>query len=200
MVLSIPIAGPSTQPPRNGQHRLVTSSMVKRRRRPQKSSNFHLPIAPPLLVLPGRKRLTQQSPNIAGRSQQQQPLGDAGSADQHDTPSAGDLLEHQEEGSSFYNSLHYISDGDLLTPSRSNNRQKKINQWRRWTNEVIPSLIAPYLAYLRKSTSLRNRIELQPDEAAAFQCRSSCRRRALEITCILFNRMSLLLPRLLVDL
>ncbi|KAG1876144.1 hypothetical protein C8R48DRAFT_745646 [Suillus tomentosus] len=99
---------------------------------------------------------------------------------------------HQEEGSSFYNSLHYISDGDLLTPSRSNNRQKKINQWRRWTNEVIPSLIAPYLAYLRKSTSLRNRIELQPDEAAAFQCRSSCRRRALEITCILFNHIETL--------
>ncbi|KAG2158535.1 uncharacterized protein EDB93DRAFT_1237909 [Suillus bovinus] len=100
MVLSIPIAGPSTQPPHNGQHRLVTSSM-------------------------------------------------------------------------------------------------KINQWRRWTNKVIPSLIAPYLAYLRKSTSLRNRIELQPDKVAAFQCRSSCRRRALKITCILFNHMSLLLPGLL---
>ncbi|KAG1895948.1 uncharacterized protein F5891DRAFT_1130428 [Suillus fuscotomentosus] len=129
MVLSIPIAGPSTQPPHNGQHRLITSSMVKRRRRPQKSSNFHLPIAPPLL---------------------------------------------------------------------------KINQWQHWTNEVITSLIAPYLAYLRKSTSLRDRIELQPDEAAAFQCRSSCRRRALEITCILFNRIYFacvpIAPSLTVDL
>ncbi|KAG2159206.1 uncharacterized protein EDB93DRAFT_1075403 [Suillus bovinus] len=72
-------------------------------------------------------------------------------------------------------------------PSRSNNHQKKINQWRHWTNKVIPSLIAPYLAYLHKSTSLCDRIELQPDEVAAFQCRSSCRRRALKITCILFN-------------
>jgi hypothetical protein len=126
MVLSIPIAGPSTQLPRNGQHKLITSSMVKRRWQPQKSSNFHLPIAPPLLVLPRRKHLTQQSPNIAGRLQQQQPLGDAGSADHHDTPSAGDLLEHQEEGLSSYNSLHYISDGDLLMPSHSNNHQKKI--------------------------------------------------------------------------
>ncbi|KAG1765262.1 hypothetical protein EV702DRAFT_981646, partial [Suillus placidus] len=54
-------------------------------------------------------------------------------------------------------------------------------------NEVIPSLIILYLAYLCKLTSLCNRIELQPDEVAAFQCRSSCRQRALEITCILFN-------------
>ncbi|KAG1868542.1 hypothetical protein F4604DRAFT_1584597, partial [Suillus subluteus] len=68
---------------------------------------------------------------------------------------------------------------------------KKINQWQCWTNKVIPSLITPYLAYLRKSTSLHNHIGLQPDEVADFQCRSSCRWRALDITCILFNCMSL---------
>ncbi|KAG1846464.1 hypothetical protein F4604DRAFT_1884172 [Suillus subluteus] len=52
-----------------------------------------------------------------------------------------------------------------------------MNQWRRWTDEIIPSLIAPYLTYLCKSASLRDQIELQPDEVATFQCKSSCRRR-----------------------
>ncbi|KAG1745669.1 hypothetical protein EDB19DRAFT_1894353 [Suillus lakei] len=67
-----------------------------------------------------------------------------------------------------------------------------MNQWQRWTNEVIPSLIAPYLTYLCKSTSLRDRIELQPDGVATFQCKSSCRRRVLDITCILFNYIEIL--------
>ncbi|KAG2130925.1 uncharacterized protein EDB93DRAFT_1255668 [Suillus bovinus] len=145
LVMVLSITGPTTPSPCNAQHRLITSSMVKRKWRPQQSSNFHLPTAPPLLVLPGRKHLTQQSPNIAGRSQQQQPLGDASSAEQHDTASAGDLLE---EGSSFYNSLHCISDADLLPPCCSNNCQKKINQWWHWTNKVIPSLITPQMSLL----------------------------------------------------
>ncbi|KAG1863191.1 hypothetical protein DFJ58DRAFT_656529, partial [Suillus subalutaceus] len=55
----------------------------------------------------------------------------------------------------------------------SNSRQKKINQWQHWTNEVIPSLITPYLVYLHKSTSLRDQIGLQQDQVNAFQCKSS---------------------------
>ncbi|KAG2079725.1 uncharacterized protein F5147DRAFT_552625, partial [Suillus discolor] len=74
----------------------------------------------------------------------------------------------------------------------SNGRQKKLNQWRCWTNEVIPSLITPYFAYLRKSTSLCDRIGPDAEEVAAFQCRSSCRRRTLNITCILFNHIEIL--------
>ncbi|KAG1770144.1 hypothetical protein EV702DRAFT_1202557 [Suillus placidus] len=155
MVSLNPIAGLSTPPSHNTQHELITSSMVKRRRRPQQSCKFHLPIAPPLLVLPGRKHLTQQSLNHSGRSQQQQPLRNTNTANQHDSPSAGNTLEH-EEHSSFYSSLHYISDGDSILPSPSKGCQKKMNQWRRWTDKIIPSLIAPYLTYLRKSTSLRN--------------------------------------------
>ncbi|KAG1809553.1 hypothetical protein EV424DRAFT_1473854 [Suillus variegatus] len=58
-----------------------------------------------------------------------------------------------------------------------------MNQWRHWTDEIIPSLIAPYLTYLRKSASLRDRIELQPDEVATFQCKSPCRWRISRIEC-----------------
>ncbi|KAG1725034.1 hypothetical protein EDB19DRAFT_1897831 [Suillus lakei] len=52
-----------------------------------------------------------------------------------------------------------------------------MNQWQHWTNEVIPSLIAPYLTYLRKSTSLP---------------RWSCYFQVLDITCILFNHIEIL--------
>ncbi|KAG1781378.1 hypothetical protein EV702DRAFT_1248386 [Suillus placidus] len=186
MVSLNPIAGPSTPPSHNTQHELITSSMVMRRRRPaakpQVSSSY--------------------SPPTPRRSQQQQPLRDTDTANQHDSPSAGNALE-REEHSSFYSSLHYISNGDSILPSPLKGRQKKMNQWRRWTDKIIPSLIAPYLTYLRKLTSLHNRIELQPDEVATFQCKLSCRWRVLDITCILFNRYfacTPIAPSLAVDL
>ncbi|KAG1844033.1 hypothetical protein DFJ58DRAFT_717669 [Suillus subalutaceus] len=62
--------------------------------------------------------------------------------------------------------------------------RKKFNQWQRWSNEVIPSLIGPYLTYQYKSSSLRHRPALQNDPV---ECTASCHRRTLEVTCVFFN-------------
>ncbi|KIJ64156.1 hypothetical protein HYDPIDRAFT_66499, partial [Hydnomerulius pinastri MD-312] len=38
---------------------------------------------------------------------------------------------------------------------QTSNCQKKINQWRRWSSEIIPTLLPLFWAYLRESQSLR---------------------------------------------
>ncbi|KAG1721054.1 hypothetical protein EDB19DRAFT_1898376 [Suillus lakei] len=66
---------------------------------------------------------------------------------------------------------------------------KKFNQWQRWSNEVIPSLIGPYLTYQYKSSSLCHRPALQNDPV---ECTASCHRRTLEVTCVFFNYLEVL--------
>ncbi|KAG2028560.1 hypothetical protein BDR03DRAFT_838001, partial [Suillus americanus] len=66
---------------------------------------------------------------------------------------------------------------------------KKFNQWQRWSNEVIPSLIGPYLTYQYKSSSLRHQPALQNDPV---ECTASCHRRTLEMTCVFFNYLEVL--------
>ncbi|KAG2144232.1 hypothetical protein DEU56DRAFT_870390 [Suillus clintonianus] len=74
---------------------------------------------------------------------------------------------------------------DVLPPSDP----KKFNQWQRWSNEVIPSLIGPYLKYQRESSSLCHRPGLQSGDV---QCRASCHRRTLEVTCVFFDYLEVL--------
>ncbi|KAG2741777.1 hypothetical protein P692DRAFT_20879912 [Suillus brevipes Sb2] len=83
--------------------------------------NLYLPAPPPLLVLPRRQRLTQQNfccPLSASRT----------SVTQEDI--TDEVL--------FSDSLHFSNDpiGRRLTSS-----QKRANQWRRWSEDVIPSLL-----------------------------------------------------------
>ncbi|KAG1888877.1 uncharacterized protein F5891DRAFT_966103, partial [Suillus fuscotomentosus] len=61
---------------------------------------------------------------------------------------------------------------------------KKFNQWQCWSNEVIPSLIGPYLTYQYKSSSLCHQPALQNDPV---ECTASCHRRTLEVTRVFFQ-------------
>ncbi|KAG1816425.1 uncharacterized protein BJ212DRAFT_1256037, partial [Suillus subaureus] len=66
---------------------------------------------------------------------------------------------------------------------------KKFNQWQCWSNKVIPSLISPYLKYQHESSLLHHRPGLQSGDV---QCRASCHRRTLEVTCVFFNYLEVL--------
>ncbi|KAH7903534.1 hypothetical protein BJ138DRAFT_966893, partial [Hygrophoropsis aurantiaca] len=68
---------------------------------------------------------------------------------------------------------------------------KKQNQWRRWGQDVIPSLIAPYLAYLHQSKLLRRR----PHPLASQGCTKGCNQKNLKVTCVLFDRKSSVMLR-----
>ncbi|KIJ59334.1 hypothetical protein HYDPIDRAFT_100869, partial [Hydnomerulius pinastri MD-312] len=68
----------------------------------------------------------------------------------------------------------------------STNCQKKANQWRRWSSEVIPLLLPVFHAYLHLSESLQLPADLQTT-ACPLNC--ECEGRMLSIACILFDRM-----------
>ncbi|KAG6823424.1 hypothetical protein H0H92_010270 [Tricholoma furcatifolium] len=62
-------------------------------------------------------------------------------------------------------------------------RQKRANQWRRWQDEIIPSLIVPYMTYLYQSQSLR-----EPVSVASYTC--SCgASRSLEVILLTFDSL-----------
>ncbi|RDB20434.1 hypothetical protein Hypma_012497 [Hypsizygus marmoreus] len=58
---------------------------------------------------------------------------------------------------------------------------KKEKQWKRWADEVIPSLLAPYLTILRESASLRD-VEQQLDGC-------QCGARKIDVICVYFERL-----------
>ncbi|KIJ59166.1 hypothetical protein HYDPIDRAFT_60532, partial [Hydnomerulius pinastri MD-312] len=79
----------------------------------------------------------------------------------------------------------------------STNCQKKANQWRQWSSEVIPSLLPVFRAYLRLSESLRLPADLQT-MARPLNC--ECEGRMLSIACILFDHESDTVVIMLMDL
>lgn len=79
-----------------------------------------------------------------------------------------------------------ISQDWYSSPTR--NTRKKMRQWQRWSDEVIPSLIQPYLKYRRLSRSLRETVVSQ---SPIHECQ--CIHRHLKIACINFDSMYLFL-------
>ncbi|KAG2356502.1 hypothetical protein BDR07DRAFT_1300303 [Suillus spraguei] len=65
--------------------------------------------------------------------------------------------------------------------------QKKQNQWRRWSEEVIPSLISPYLCYIQQSGSLQSIHDLRCPTEEDSHCSQFCCPQTLAITCVLFD-------------
>ncbi|KAG6807595.1 hypothetical protein H0H92_006971 [Tricholoma furcatifolium] len=41
-------------------------------------------------------------------------------------------------------------------PGTSSHQRKRETQWKRWQNEIIPQLVAPYMEYMSRTMSLRN--------------------------------------------
>ncbi|KIJ64141.1 hypothetical protein HYDPIDRAFT_60286, partial [Hydnomerulius pinastri MD-312] len=72
----------------------------------------------------------------------------------------------------------------ILTSAIQTNCQKKANQWRWWSSEVISSLLPVFCAYLHLSKSLQLPADLQ---TAAHPLNCKCEGRTLSIACILFD-------------
>jgi hypothetical protein len=145
--------------------------MGKLRRRPDRSKtgSAFVHAAAPLLTLPGRRTYTQPSrlhPDKQNR--QSRPDGCAGDA--------------------LTDSLHVNLEPESTEARQTKRTRKRQKQWAQWSDEVIPSLIQPYLRYLRKSNSLRKPI---PPQLTA--CTQGCQSRSLEVTCVLFDGKIILL-------
>ncbi|OJA11305.1 hypothetical protein AZE42_09657 [Rhizopogon vesiculosus] len=155
--------------------------MVRTHRAPQAA---HKP-APPVLVLPGQQRFTQNVVSSSRHSIVQD-------ENNPHPPIGADLLDIDPfigDEPLFSDSL-YMPDGPIDLPrQRLSSLQKKQNQWQRWSEEVIPSLISPYLSYIRQSASLQSIPDLGCSTGGDSHCSGFCRPQSLAVTCVLFDRL-----------
>jgi hypothetical protein len=135
-----------------------------RHRRPDGTKAFYLPAPPPVFVLPGHQRLAQHPAAVPHRPQQ---------SSIRCQPDIFDIVgELRNDGAS--------------SPLRQNSSQKRQNQWRRWSQDVVPALMKPYLRYLEASQSLRVVVDAEVGDQS--QC-PTCTMHQLTIYCLFFDRM-----------
>ncbi|KAI5997730.1 hypothetical protein EDC04DRAFT_2584986, partial [Pisolithus marmoratus] len=60
------------------------------------------------------------------------------------------------------------------------------NQWQRWSEDIIPALVKPYMEYLAVSQSLHVVVNAQVDSAS--QCHN-CVVHRLHVCCLFFHHM-----------
>lgn len=130
-----------------GRSQLIDVSRIPRQRRPRNSQNLFLPGPEALLTLPGRTRLTQvYSLDDCNR---QSPRRRRPISSNHDESKLVDP---------FFDDVFTLPPLDTDT----NGHRRKENQWQKWTTDVIPSLLRPYLQLLRETENLRNRPDDHP--------------------------------------
>lgn len=76
--------------------------------------------------------------------------------------------------------LTFENDGETVQMSG-----KKQKQFQRWENEVLPSLMEPYVKLLHEMDSLRNMAQVRSRR----QCTGCGSGRLLNVACIFFERM-----------
>ncbi|KIJ68879.1 hypothetical protein HYDPIDRAFT_82870 [Hydnomerulius pinastri MD-312] len=69
--------------------------------------------------------------------------------------------------------------------------QKKQNQWRRWSQDIVPALIRPYLAYLQCTEQLWSPKNIQAENPDCPSCTNNCVQCSLMVTCILFDYVTI---------
>ena len=72
----------------------------------------------------------------------------------------------------------------LVPPLRHNSSQKRQNQWCRWSENIIPALVKPYLYYLEASQSLHVVINTKVGDQS--QC-PMCTVQQLTVYCLFFD-------------
>jgi hypothetical protein len=102
-------------------------------------------------------------------------------------------LHHQPEAS--FNLYPISPSQEFILPSDDRQKEqaqaKKARQWRKWVDEVIPSLVRPYLAVLRHTDSFR----LPVPPRTSCTCTSGSRR--LNVVCVYFDSMLFVSPHIL---
>lgn len=82
----------------------------------------------------------------------------------------------------------FINVPELTSPSK--HRTKRLKQWERWTTEVLPSVVSPYLELQHRTQSLRDEAGVHVVEQACECCRTS---RKLNIWVIRFSSAFIIL-------
>ncbi|KAG1807137.1 uncharacterized protein BJ212DRAFT_1449388 [Suillus subaureus] len=84
----------------------------------------------------------------------------------------------------FSDSLHF-SNGPITHHLTSS--QKRANQWCRWSQDVIPSCLIPYLSYIQLTSALcYTNMPGQPQQDLGV-CRAGCKTWSITVACVHFN-------------
>ena len=134
----------SVSPSKPSTH-LISPSEVSRIRRPRHSQNLFLPGPECLFTLPGEDFTQEASPSRGRMS-----CSDSGNL----APPQSSPFSAVDPGPMDDIFVTHNTDSDDLRRQRQ--RLKTQKQWVRWTDEVIPSLVHPYLRFLKVSESMRS--------------------------------------------
>lgn len=78
-----------------------------------------------------------------------------------------------------------LEDGEKTT-GFSHTQRKREQQWRRWSEKVIPKMLQPYVSLLRETNSLRDLSSARSQEI----CGGCTDHSSLEVSCIYFESKS----------
>jgi hypothetical protein len=178
-----------TLPSTASQSFIVAQDSIKPLRRAPNTGRLYLPIEP-LVTLPGHRIFTQhESVSHAHTTPHDSPIHACNNASVHEAPIASGATQFVPSDNDFQFEMEselllteglHISQDPLVAVSR--NSRKKLKQWQRWSLEIIPSLIQPFLEYKRLSDNLRNEVVRESSI-----CGNDCPRRQLKIVRVTFS-------------
>ncbi|KAG1738078.1 uncharacterized protein EDB91DRAFT_1237789 [Suillus paluster] len=68
--------------------------------------------------------------------------------------------------------------------------QKKTNQWCRWSEDVIPSLVVPYLSYMQETSMLHYADTVRQPHGDPVACHAGCGTRSIKVAWVFFDSLS----------
>lgn len=162
----------------SSHHHLVEPHLVQRRRRGYGTKGLINYRQEVLLAEPNGRRFTQPLfPAKTFLRPRYQPIGGDGNLEDDSF-----CMEDQCDSSM---GLHIRESEASPDANRLRAKTKKERQWLKWSNEIIPSLLQPYLNYLRSTQSLR---EPPPDDAELEIICTCGKETSLKVTCVYFER------------
>jgi hypothetical protein len=81
-----------------------------------------------------------------------------------------------------------LDDDEADVLAREARAAKKQRQWRKWSEDVIPALLQPYMALLRETQGLRD----VNSKRHVNSCAGCVKGRLLDVTCVYFESMPLI--------
>ena len=163
-------------------HHLVPPSKVPKGCRPRHSKSFYLPGPEHVLTLPGQD-YSQIPSTSSGRPRVTQiPRLEFGAKER--PRDAIDDLHMSSDTFDIINDVFITDVPESEQVQREKQKQKKQKQWKKWTEDIIPSLLRPHLRLLRKTASLRS---MPRHKAHQCNCDGMSSRR-LKVVCVSFER------------
>ena len=163
---------------------LVPSSMVLTERRPRnyRSQGPDISGPRPILSIPGRDFVQQFSTSRGRQHQPRQHQVSRIHSPDLDMDAADD--SHMPTSDfDFTTDVFYAEQEDTAEQQREKLQRKKERLWKRWAENVIPSLLRPHLQLLRQSKSLRS-----IPRSLTYQCSCNSNSQTLEVVCVFFDR------------